>query len=517
MKKSQGITTITLIVTIVVMLILASVTITVIVNGGLFNTASKVVDEMENVMGFQQNFIKNKINKDNNLTNDTTNDITNDDIVDSDDTIEGVDVNPPLLQTGMTPVKFDETNQCWMVTTQSDEQWYDYANKKWANIMLQDGLEYDNNGKVTKQGSMFVWIPRFAYKITETKSIQIKFLKNNTNDFYEGTGEGYIVHPSFTNNIVAGGWDKELTGFWVAKYEAGFQANTTDSTDATKVINSTDTINYSSINYSVSSSDKNAIGQTISEKPLLSYPVFKPLTYSYNNISINDCYAISSEISNGADFYGLSSTTINSHLMKNSEWGAVAYLSYSSYGRNGQELTSNSKNLNNLNSKEIYAITGYAGDTANGITASTTGNMTGVFDLSGGVEEYVAGYLTNGNGNLKKNGALFVYSTKNASAYLTESTKTATAYPYNESGESSANNIIAYGNLKSNTYGFGDAITETTGWNGDTATYPGSGKTFIVRGGNYGSGTNAGIFAFDSKEGAALETIGFRAVLINNQ
>ncbi len=32
---------------------------------------------------------------------------------------------------------------------------------------------------------------------------------------------------------------------------------------------------------------------------------------------------------------------LNSHEMKNSEWGAVAYLTYSPYGRNGNELAVN--------------------------------------------------------------------------------------------------------------------------------------------------------------------------------
>ena len=58
--------------------------------------------------------------------------------------------------------------------------------------------------------------------------------------------------------------------------------------------------------------------------------------------------------------------------MKNSEWGAVAYLAQSSCGRNGIEISMNSKNLNNLNYKNIYAVTGYSGETANGVDASTT-------------------------------------------------------------------------------------------------------------------------------------------------
>ena len=31
-------------------------------------------------------------------------------------------------------------------------------------------------------------------------------------------------------------------------------------------------------------------------------------------------------------------TNLNSHMLKNSEWGAVAYLTESKYGRNGEEV-----------------------------------------------------------------------------------------------------------------------------------------------------------------------------------
>ena len=41
------------------------------------------------------------------------------------------------------------------------------------------------------------------------------------------------------------------------------------------------------------------------------------------------------EIVNAKLFYGLSD--VDSHMMKNSEWGAVSYLTWSKYGRNKTE------------------------------------------------------------------------------------------------------------------------------------------------------------------------------------
>ena len=115
--------------------------------------------------------------------------------------------------------------------------------------------------------------------------------------------------------------------------------------------------------------------------------------------------------------YGLNYA--NSHLIKNSEWGAIAYLCYSQYG-----------NVPKINGAGSLAQNGYWYDmytgqgpksvtdenwynriddthnynTQNGILASTTGNVTGVYDMNGGAWERVAGYLDNGNYNLNNYG-----------------------------------------------------------------------------------------------------------------
>ena len=60
-------------------------------------------------------------------------------------------VNHPILFTGMTPIKWDENNN-EIETIESDLDWYDYDEKRWANAKSKDG-------------SYWVWIPRYAYKI----------------------------------------------------------------------------------------------------------------------------------------------------------------------------------------------------------------------------------------------------------------------------------------------------------------------------------------------------------------
>ena len=80
---------------------------------------------------------------------------------------ESKGVNTPNLGEGMTAIKWDETANGgagdWVETDGSDPDWYDYSAKKWANAKTADG-------------SMWVWIPRYAYKITyytdENKAIE---------------------------------------------------------------------------------------------------------------------------------------------------------------------------------------------------------------------------------------------------------------------------------------------------------------------------------------------------------
>ena len=201
--------------------------------------------------------------------------------------------------------------------------------------------------------------------------------------------------------------------------------------------------------------------------------------------------------------------------MKNSEWGAVAYLTQSKYGRDEKEVTINSKNMNN-SSKNIYAVTGYANTTANDNSASTTNNKTGIFDLSGCVWEYTAAYVSNGHSNINSYGKSYASIETNLDGYKTLSTKYATVYPYDSSSAGTQ-----YNTLKTNTYGFGDAILETSTrsggsncWNSDYSSFPYLSVPFSARGGYYGSGSGVGTFAFNDYNENSNRASGFRSVLV---
>lgn len=86
--------------------------------------------------------------------------------------------------------------------------------------------------------------------------------------------------------------------------------------------------------------------------------------------------------------------------------------------------------------------------------------------------------------------------------YKTLSTKWATVYPYNSS-DNNTNNYNTYKGLKSSTYGYVDAILETsntggdsTSWNGDLYLFPYISWPFFVRRCTYYHSSSAGAFTF---------------------
>ena len=519
MNKNKGITLIALIITIVILLILAGITIgTLTGENGLFTRAQQAKEKTIEAQKNEDETISKYMEQIDEYILDYANGKWN----------ENQKVNSPQLMEGMTGVYWDETGKEVEVTSTNKDNWYNYDKKEWANAK-------------TKDGSYWVWIPRYAYQIesgcyTNTAGkISVKFLQGTSNKDSDGkeistkyptvTGgkmADYVVHPSFTNgkanNYMNGEWDKELTGYWVAKYAAGYQECTqtiAEDGSITEPTTNTSNIKYSDKKYTYNNISSNAISQNPSSLPQMSYPVFKPLTYAYNCITTGDIYTLAQEIAKAKEFYGLNSKQTDSHQMKNSEWGAVAYLTQSKYGRDEKEVTINSKNMNN-SSKNIYAVTGYANSTANDNSASTTNNKTGIFDLSGCVWEYTAGYVSNGNTNINSYGKSYASVETNPEGYKTLSTKYATVYPYD-----SGNLGEQYNKLKSETYGFGDAILETStrsggsnSWNRDYSYFPYSSSPLFIRGGNYGHSSNAGAFAFNDIDGSASHTRGFRSVLV---
>ena len=554
-RKNNGITLVALVVTIIILLILAGITVSSLTNTGIFEKAKEARDKTAAAAENQAKILNEYEDELNKYVSGNVKTLQADGSWN-----DSKKVNSPQLMEGMTGIYWDKDGNEIEVTADNQDNWYDYDKQEWANAITKD-----SDGNIT---GYWVWIPRYAYKIESGRytstagKISVKFLQGTSNkdennaeisqNYPETTGEtmsAYVVHPSFTdgsengknNHYMNGEWDKEIAGYWVAKYAAGFQANTitnNNGTLSTAISNASDTVVYSNKNYNDynSSMTTNALSQTLSTKPKMSYPVFKPLTYAYNNISTGDVYTLSQEIKNGSNFYGLNSSKTDSHQMKNSEWGTVAYLTQSDKGRNVTEV-----NLNNYYTTESNpwrtAITGMctngtSGDktttlgnaynTAIGVKGSSTANITGIYDLNGCVWERTTAYISNGNSNLSTYGSSYANKTANVNGYNTNgySTKWATVYSYNSS-DSNTNNYSIYSGKKSITYGFGDAVLETsttgsgsTSWNGDYSNFPHTSSPFFARGGHYGNSSYAGVFTFNGDNGIPWCYHGFRSVLV---
>ena len=108
----------------------------------------------------------------------------------------------------------------------------------------------------------------------------------------------------------------------------------------------------------------------------------------------------------------------------------------------------------------------YAWNQKGGVTASTTGNMTGIYDISGGTWERTASYVANNHANLLTYGKSVAY---NGDTLKTESTKYTMVYPHDSAldnpgianTEENLNKANA-ANYNKNTKIYGDAIRETS-------------------------------------------------------
>ena len=544
-KSTKGITLVALVITIIILLILAGISISTLTNTGIFEKAKEAKQKSENAQKEEDRLISEYEKE----------------IVKQD--AEGIwdgKVNKPDLMSGMSAIKFTEPTDSTegkdeKVSDSSKNDWYNYSEKKWANA------------KTTNDGSMWVWIPRYAYKINKSnQTFDVVFLVGTTDNYYDKDGKlqtakrqtsetdipdatkDYVVHPAFTNesNIgyVNGGWKKELTGIWVSKFEAGYAGGNNKAEQKDSNVNYSQSTSWVWSGEAGTSSDSSQPARNFyevygSKTTAIKYPTFQGLTYSMNYINHSDAFSISRALTDDNNIYKLSNKETDSHLIKNSEWGAVSYLGQSQYGLNGTNIRINNLTLNN-SVKTIYAVTGYAaktlqdGDTkledARPVsstekvykwtekerqTASCTGTIYGIYDMSGGAWERTAAIVNNGNENLNTYGKAIMNALNNG-----KSSEYVTVYPTGESKGQSLDDA-SKSNYVANTKIYGDAIRETstaglgqTSWYSDYSYFVGAYAPFFARGGHYWSTSGAGLFYFYRSDGHSIYNVGFRSVLV---
>ena len=172
-------------------------------------------------------------------------------------------------------------------------------------------------------------------------------------------------------------------------------------------------------------------------------------------------------------------------------------------------------------------ITGnmYAWNQKGGVTASSTKNMTGVYDLSGGTYERMASYIANNNVRLLINGESLTYE---GGKLKSINTKYTMVYPHDENEDNTLKEETEENaqeankaNYMKNTKIYGDSIREistagigSTSWENDGSSFLGLYGPFMVRGGSLKESSDAGIFSFSIHDGSAFYPVGFRAVVV---
>ena len=354
----------------------------------------------------------------------------------------------PVIKDGLVPVTI--ANDGTVKKADLNSKWYSYEESKWANAVILNEADNYKEGEIIPNSaieSYFVWIPKYRYKLfnvegnkIEPQEIEIEFGTTNTVDSEteciatnksgdNGTCENgkWMTHPAFTSLGV--------NGIWVGKFE------TTGTVDKVTV---------------------------------------KPNETSLRSINVSTMYNTSYNYKRSLD----------SHMMKNTEWGAIAYLTNSKYGRGNTEVW--------LNNSSTY-ITGCAGESVSaseyngcqnayntglGYHASTTDNISGIYDTSGGAWEYVMGNHDN----------------KEVSSGINPS-----ILPDKY--------IDRYIGTDLNSKILGDTISESIDWNEDFSDFNSSSGPWLRRGGSYSNNYKSGIFAVHHNNGDPISGNTFRIVL----
>ena len=132
-KKEKGVTLIALVVTIVILIILAAVSMTMVLgNNGIFEQAKKGANSMASAEANTQESFNSMSSEIDKIINGN---------LEQPEQITEEQPNTPKQIDGMTPIKFVEptdSKKGQVVDTDwNDNNWYDYKQSKWANTKTQ--------------------------------------------------------------------------------------------------------------------------------------------------------------------------------------------------------------------------------------------------------------------------------------------------------------------------------------------------------------------------------------------
>ena len=367
--------------------------------------------------------------------------------------------NAPVLASNMIPVYYDEAKNVWKCADKENKdiitRWYHYDYNMWANAVTINYSDssiknkyFNSDGTLKiKPGeevlmdditTMWVWIPRFNAVTPSNYNGGTKVKPNAIDVTFVKSNETALDAFTFGN--------KELSGFWYGKFEVGHitlaSSSTNDSLGCTNEI----------------CSNANGI-------------IIKPNVTSLARSNVSNFFYASRSMEQANNSFGFVSTEVDTHMSKNNEWGAAAYLTQSIYGRCTSSTTCTEVGINNNGSyKTGYgakagssdSVTNGAYNTTLGKDASTTKNIYGIYDMAGGRYEYVMGVYNNAKSS---------------------------------SGFNSLPDSKYYNNYTTTEYQ-GHALYGTKGWYYDGNDVLDTSKSWYARGGGYNNGASAGVFNY---------------------
>ena len=399
--------------------------------------------------------------------------------------------NAPVLASNMIPVYYDATAKVWkkadVKNKTMENRWYNYENHIWANAVTvkeanrQTYLNATPGTTISMDdiNTMWVWIPRFKAVTPSNYNGGTKALPNAIDVTFVKQNETAI--DAFTFGT------KELSGFWYGKFE----------TSHTTLASSTTANNLGCTNETCANANNIIIKPNVT-------------SLRFNNVS--NFFFASRSMEQLNNSFGFVSSEVDTHMSKNNEWGAVAYLTQSIYGRCTSNTLCTEVGINN-NRNYITGIGAAPGtgnttstsnsyDTVLGMGASTTSNIYGVYDMNGGGDDYVMGVFASSS---KPMSGAYMGNNSGFNGPLSSGTFT--------SGVDFPNS--KYYNLYTGTSYQGHALTETQGWYNDFYKFVISGNPWIVRGGYHGNNTVSGIFLTDVFMGSHYEYYSTRMVVTN--
>lgn len=444
--------------------------------------------------------------------------------------------SPNLDNNNLIPVYYDNTAEVWKKadSTNANNSWYNYDNKMWANAVIIS----DNTKRATYQSAIvgttitesdisafLVWIPRFKYRVW--------------NITRQGGAENTYAYSAFTNGIDIE-WERGTTstGNVTCSYNVSNNSPETTLSDQCSVNGTNITPESGNKNFTNAWYTHPAFKFNNSNKTGFWIGKFETTGTASSPTVLPDTTALVSQMvseqfttSRVFQTYGLSNN-VNAHMLTNLEWGAVAYLTHSIYGlcdgttcrdayiNNSQSMyTGRSAGVNNLvNTYGDYNYKGYSIDSSSGLptgtkdetlVASSTGNITGVYDVVGGVYEYVMGNVVDDNGEFYSNNAGDSWN-----GVTTPSTFYYNAYSYGDTYEDQTafNRAIlgdATAEVTGSTDGWDNAWQPGSGITGSTSSFVGSDRSWFIRSGiifipSFGS------FLFDNNDGGDSSSYSFR-------